>query len=112
MPHPQGLAAAVAAFIAVPLLVVADSSGTADASVAAQAATGSVVTVSGAGAFSSLQVTVDQTQDLVRIPLKEKTLSSPVEALVIQLIPSNAGAKGELRFAWGTLEHSVEWSAK
>ncbi len=54
----------------------------------------------------------DQTQDLVRIPLKEKTLSSPAEALVIQLIPSNAGAKGELRFAWGTLEHSVEWSAK
>ena len=54
----------------------------------------------------------DQTQDLVRIPLKESTLASHVEALVIQLIPSNAGAKGELRFAWGTLEHSVEWSAK
>jgi hypothetical protein len=29
----------------------------------------------------------------------------------MQLIPGE-GAKGELRFAWGTLEHSVAWSAK
>lgn len=54
----------------------------------------------------------DQSMDLVRVPLKSRTLASPVEALVIQLIPSDHGAKGELRFAWGTLEHSVEWSAK
>ena len=51
-------------------------------------------------------------QDLVRVPLKSTTLTNPVEALTIQLIPSNQGAKGELRFAWGTLAHSVEWSAK
>lgn len=54
----------------------------------------------------------DQTMDLVRVPLKERTLASPVEALVIQLIPNAAGASGELRFAWGTLEHAVAWSAK
>lgn len=54
----------------------------------------------------------DQAMDLARIPLKARTLSSPVEAFVMQLIPSNTGAKGELRFAWGTLEHSVEWEAR
>lgn len=54
----------------------------------------------------------DQAMDLVRVPLKERTLSSPAEALVIQLIPGTTGASGELRFAWGTLEHSVAWSAK
>ncbi|MFN8667947.1 MAG: DUF2911 domain-containing protein [Gemmatimonadaceae bacterium] len=54
----------------------------------------------------------DAAQDLVRVPLKSTTLTNPVEALTIQLIPSSQGAKGELRFAWGTLAHSVEWSAK
>lgn len=54
----------------------------------------------------------DKAMDLVRIPLKERALSSPQEALVIQLVPASDGAKGELRFAWGTLEHSVAWSAK
>jgi Protein of unknown function (DUF2911) len=54
----------------------------------------------------------DQAMDLARIPLKSRTLASPVEAFTLQLIPSNEGAKGELRFAWGTLEHSVEWAAK
>ncbi len=54
----------------------------------------------------------DKSMDLVRIPLKERTLSAAQEALVIQLVPAADGAKGELRFAWGTLEHSVSWSAK
>lgn len=54
----------------------------------------------------------DAAQDLVRIPLKEMTLATPAEALVIQLIPGKEGAKGELRFAWGTLAHSVDWEAK
>jgi hypothetical protein len=53
----------------------------------------------------------DKAMDLVRVPLKERTLASPAEAFVMQLIPGD-GAKGELRFAWGTLEHSVAWSAK
>jgi len=54
----------------------------------------------------------DPAMDLARIPLRERTLSTPVEAHTIWLIPSNEGAKGELRFAWGSLEHSVAWSAK
>lgn len=54
----------------------------------------------------------DKAMDLVRVPLKERTLANPVEALVIQLIPAATGAAGELRFAWGTLEHSVAWSVK
>lgn len=54
----------------------------------------------------------DQAMDLARIPLKERTLSTPVESHTIWLIPSGEGANGELRFAWGTLEHSVAWKAK
>ncbi|MEP7380790.1 MAG: DUF2911 domain-containing protein [Gemmatimonadota bacterium] len=54
----------------------------------------------------------DRAMDLVRIPMKERTLSTTEEALVMQLVPVADGAKGELRFAWGTLEHSVPWSAK
>lgn len=54
----------------------------------------------------------DQTMDLARIPLKERTLSAPVESHTIWLIPIGEGAGGELRFAWGTLEHSVAWKAK
>ena len=54
----------------------------------------------------------DPSMDLARIPLKERTLATPIESHTIWLIPSGEGAKGELRFAWGTLEHSVAWSAK
>ncbi len=54
----------------------------------------------------------DKAMDLVRIPMKERTLSTTEEALVIQLVPVSDGAKGELRVAWGTLEHSVPWSVK
>lgn len=55
----------------------------------------------------------DPASDLARIPLKSRTLASPVESLTIWLIPGAAGAlNGELRIAWGTLEHSVEWTVK
>lgn len=54
----------------------------------------------------------DASSDLVRIPLAERKLTSPVESFTIWLIPSAEGAKGELRFAWGTLEHSVNWVVK
>lgn len=54
----------------------------------------------------------DQAMDLARIPLRERTLSSPLESLTMWLIPATDGARGELRFAWGTLEHSVNWSVK
>jgi hypothetical protein len=54
----------------------------------------------------------DQTMDLARIPLRERTLTSPLESHTMWLIPAADAAAGELRFAWGTLEHSVSWTAK
>ncbi|MGQ0640751.1 MAG: DUF2911 domain-containing protein [Gemmatimonadaceae bacterium] len=51
--------------------------------------------------------------DVAKVPLQARTLSSPIESLTIWLIPGAGGApNGELRFAWGTLEHSVAWSIK
>lgn len=58
-------------------------------------------------------MTPDASTDVARVPLKSRTLSSPVESLTMWLIPGPAGAlNGELRIAWGTLEHSVGWSVK
>lgn len=54
----------------------------------------------------------EQAMDLARVPLRQRTLSSPVESFTIWLVPAASGARGELRFAWGTLEHAVDWSAK
>lgn len=55
----------------------------------------------------------DAAADLAKVPLKSRTLSAPIESLTIWLIPGADGAlKGELRIAWGTLEHSVDWSVK
>jgi hypothetical protein len=51
--------------------------------------------------------------DVARVALKSRTLSTPVESLTIWLIPGPAGAlNGELRIAWGTLEHTVGWRVK
>ena len=58
-------------------------------------------------------MTPDASTDVARVPLKSRTLASPVESLTMWLIPAPAGAlNGELRIAWGTLEHSVGWSVK
>ena len=54
----------------------------------------------------------EQATDLARIPLRERTLATPIESLTFWLIPAADAAAGELRFAWGTLEHSVSWTAK
>lgn len=55
----------------------------------------------------------DAKSDLGRVPLRARTLATPLESLGIWLIPSGDGApKGELRFAWGTREFSVPWSVK
>ena len=55
----------------------------------------------------------DAAADLAKVALKSRTLASPIESLTIWLIPGADGAlKGELRIAWGTLEHSVDWSVK
>ncbi len=55
----------------------------------------------------------DSTANVATIPLRARTLSTPLESLTIWLIPAAEGVlRGELRFAWGTLEHSVDWSVK
>jgi hypothetical protein len=52
----------------------------------------------------------DPTMDLGRIPLRSRTLPTPLESLSFWLIPAPEGApRGELRFAWGTREFSADW---
>jgi hypothetical protein len=51
--------------------------------------------------------------DVAKVPLKARVLPSAIESLTIWLIPGADGApNGELRIAWGTLEHSVDWSVQ
>jgi hypothetical protein len=54
----------------------------------------------------------DSKQDLVRIPLRARTLAEPVESFTIWLVPSTDDpTRGVLRMAWGTLELSADWQA-
>lgn len=50
--------------------------------------------------------------DVARIDLRRRSLSTPIESLSISLIPSTqpGPARGELRLAWGTVELSTDWS--
>ncbi len=50
-------------------------------------------------------------EEVARTPLRHRTLGTPIESLTMWLIPSReAGApRGELRFAWGVHELSVDW---
>jgi len=52
--------------------------------------------------------------DLVRVDLKRRPITEPVESLTMWLIPSTAPGKaqGELRLAWGTSLVSTTWSVK
>jgi DUF2911 family protein len=51
--------------------------------------------------------------DLVRIPVRSQTLATPLESFTVWLIPSGDGTpKGELRFAWGTMAFSADWTAR
>jgi hypothetical protein len=51
--------------------------------------------------------------DLVRIPVRSQTLATPLESFTIWLIPSGDGSpKGELRFGWGTMAFSADWTAR
>lgn len=55
----------------------------------------------------------DAARDLVRIPMRVRTLAAPVEAFTMWLVPAGAGpARGTLVLAWGTVEASVDWTAK
>jgi hypothetical protein len=54
----------------------------------------------------------DAKQDLVRIPLRARTLAEPVETFTIWLVPSTQDpSRGVLRMAWGTIELSADWQA-
>jgi hypothetical protein len=55
-----------------------------------------------------------QEHDLVRVDLRKRQLSAPIESLSIWLIPATGpGAPaGELRIAWGDTELSTNWLVK
>ena len=55
----------------------------------------------------------DPAQDLARIPMTVRSLTAPVEAFTMWLVPEAAGsARGRLVLAWGNVEASVPWSAR
>jgi hypothetical protein len=53
----------------------------------------------------------DATKDVARVPMRRRTLITPVESLTMSLIPAPAseGMRGELRMAWGNSEVSAGW---
>jgi len=55
----------------------------------------------------------DASTELGRTPLTSRTLTNPVEAFTMWLVPAADGsAGGEIRFAWGTREFSAPWRVK
>jgi hypothetical protein len=50
--------------------------------------------------------------DLVRVDLRKRTLTQPIESFSMWLIPAQGAASGELRFAWGDAELSTTWVAR
>jgi hypothetical protein len=56
----------------------------------------------------------DAAQDLGRVDLRMRTLTSPVDAFTMWLVPSTqpGAPRGELRFAWGDVELSTDWSLR
>lgn len=55
----------------------------------------------------------DPSADLVRIPVRARTLQEASESFTVTLVPAADGApKGVLRFAWGPAEGSVDWALK
>ena len=52
----------------------------------------------------------DASQDLARIPLRQRTLATPLESLTMWLVPDRDAARGQLRLAWGTTELATDWS--
>jgi hypothetical protein len=53
----------------------------------------------------------DATRDLVRVPLRESTVATPVERFTIELEPQSNGAVF-LNFTWGTKRLSVPLAPK
>ena len=55
----------------------------------------------------------DASTELGRTPLTSRTLTNPIEAFTMWLVPAADGsAGGEIRFAWGTREFSAPWRVK
>jgi hypothetical protein len=54
----------------------------------------------------------DAKQDLARVDMRVRTLSQPLDALQITLVPTPASMKGVLRIVWGTLEMETDWEAR
>lgn len=56
----------------------------------------------------------DVANDVVRVDLRRRERTEPVESLTIWLIPSTqpGPARGELRVAWGNFEVATDWSLK
>ena len=50
--------------------------------------------------------------DLVRVDLRQRTLTQPAESFSMWLIPTPNTASGELRFAWGAAELSTTWAMR
>ncbi len=53
----------------------------------------------------------DMAKDVARIPLRLRTMATPMESLTMSVVPAPAtsGLKGELRIWWGSSELSAEW---
>lgn len=52
-------------------------------------------------------------KDLVRVPLRARTLHEPQESLQIAMVPTDAtSARGVLNIIWGNLALSADWSAR
>lgn len=53
-------------------------------------------------------------EEVARTNLRLRTLGTAIESLTMWLIPARGQgpARGELRFAWGTSELSVDWSVR
>ncbi len=54
----------------------------------------------------------DPKQDLARVEMRVRTLSQPLDALQIALVPMPGSLKGVLRMVWGTIEMETDWEAK
>jgi hypothetical protein len=50
-----------------------------------------------------------QDQELARIDMRKRTLSEPMESLIISLVPDARESKGVLNIIWGTAHYSVDW---
>lgn len=53
----------------------------------------------------------DAKNDIVRLPLRMRTMATPIEGLTMWLVPASSGLRGELRILWGATELSIDWMA-